>query len=84
MPYGSLLPDDFTDRLERLREARGLSWSGLAKTMGVDYKQIYRWHNGGVEPSGGAMHSLFLFASRMPGGLDILMGEGFRMTFFKG
>ena len=37
----------------------------------------------GVEPSGGAMHSLFLFAGRLPGGLAILMGDGFQMTFFK-
>ena len=28
------------------------------------------------------MHSLFRFASRMPGGLDILMGEGFQMDLF--
>ena len=82
LPYGKLLPADFTDRLERLREAAGLSWSGLAKAIGVDYKQMYRWHNDGVEPSGGAMHSLYLFASRIPGGLEILLGEAFQMTFF--
>ena len=29
------------------------------------------------------MHSLYLFASRIPGGLEILLGEGFQMTFFK-
>ena len=83
LPYGSLLPDDFTDRLQRLKEASSLTWSGFAAATGVDCKQMYRWHNEGVEPSGGAMHSLFLFASRMPEGLDILMGEGFQMTFFK-
>ena len=27
------------------------------------------------------MHSLFLFASRLPGGLAILMGDGFQMTY---
>ena len=72
LPYVSLLPGDFTDRLERLKEA-----------IGIDYKQMYRWHNDGVEPSGGAYHSLVLFASRIPGGLEILFGEGFQMTFFK-
>ena len=82
LPYGSLLPEDFPKRLERLKEASGLTWSGFAKAIGIDYNQMYRWHNEGVEPSGGAMHSLFLFASRMPGGLDILMGQGFQMTFF--
>ena len=52
LPYVSLLPGDFTDRLERLKEASGLSWSGFAKAIGIDYKQMYRWHNDGVEPSG--------------------------------
>ena len=27
------------------------------------------------------MHSLFLFAGRLPGGLAILMGDGFQMTY---
>ena len=72
LPYVSLLPGDFTDRIERLKEA-----------ISIDYKQMYRWHNDGVEPSGGAYHSLVLFASRIPGGLHILFGEGFQMTFFK-
>ena len=83
MPYASLLPDDFPERLERLREASGLTWSGFAAAIGIDYKQMYRWHNEGVEPSGGAYHSLVVFASKIPGGLNILIGEGFQMTFFK-
>ena len=78
-----VLPEDFGQRLERLKEASGLTWSGFAKAIGIDDKQMYRWHNEGVEPSGGAYHSLVLFASRVPGGLDILFGEGFQMTFFK-
>ena len=79
LPYVRLLPGDFTDRLERLKEASGLSWSGFAKAIGIDYKQMYRWHNDGVEPSRGAYHSLVLFASRIPGGLHILFGEGFHL-----
>ena len=69
-------------RLERLKEASGLSWRGFAKALGVDPKQLLRWRKG-VEPCGGAMHSIFRFAGRMPGGLEILFGEGFQMTFFK-
>ena len=83
LPYGNLLPDDFPDRLERLREASGLTWSGFAAAIGVDYKQMYRWHKEGVEPSGGAYHSLVVFANRIPGGLHILFGEEFQMTFLK-
>ena len=81
LPFGGLLPDDFTDRLDRLKQARGLTWSGLATNIGVDYKQMYRWRKG-VEPSGGAMHALCRYASRIPGGLQILMGDGFQTTFF--
>ena len=77
-----VLPEDFGQRLERLKEASGLSWRGMAKALGVDPKQLLRWRKG-VEPCGGAMHSIFRFASRLPGGLEILIGEGFQMTFFK-
>ncbi len=75
-----VLPEDFTERLTRLKEASGLTWSGLSRTLGVDPKQMYRWRKG-TEPCGGAMLSLLRFARRMPGGLQILMGDGPQMTF---
>ena len=78
VPFDSLLPEDFTERLRRLREASGLTWSGLARALGVSHKQIYRWRDG-TEPCGGAMHSLYLFADQLPNGLDILMGKDFQM-----
>ena len=80
--YGSLLPGDFTDRLERLKAASGFTWAGLAKHIGVDHKQVYRWRKG-AEPSGGAMYGLFRFAARLPGGLAILLGEPVQLSFFK-
>ena len=49
--------------------------AGLVRGLGVDPKQLGRWRKD-VEPCGGAMHSIFRFASRMPGGLEIFMGEG--------
>ena len=78
-----VLSQDFPKRLERLKEASGLSWRGFAKALGVDPKQLRRWRKKGVEPSGGPMLSLVRFASGIPGGMEILMGEGFQMTFFK-
>ena len=81
LPFVSLLPRDFPQRLERFKEVTGLTWSGLAAAIGVDYKQMYRWRKG-VEPSGGALHALYMYAARFPGGLQILMGEGFQLTFF--
>ena len=78
-----VLPDDFPQRLERLKEASGLSWRGFARALGVDPKQVRVWRKKGVEPCGGAMYSIFRFAARLHGGLEILIGEGIQMTFFK-
>ena len=50
--------------------------------IGVDYKQMYKWYNG-VEPSGAAMQRLYEFASTVPGGLEILLGRSYQMTFLK-
>ena len=77
-----VLPEDFGRRLERLKEASGLSWRGLARALGVDPKRLAQWRKG-VEPCGGAMHSIHRFASRMPGGQAILMGRDYQMGFFQ-
>ena len=76
-----VLSQDFPKRLERLKEASGLSWRGMARALGVDPKQLRRWRRG-VEPAGGAMLSIGRFAGGIPGGMEILMGEGFQMTLF--
>ena len=77
------LPEDFGQRLEHLKEASGLSWRGLGRALGVDPKRLGHWRRG-VEPCGGAMHSIHRFASRMPGGPQILMGEDYQLSFFQG
>ena len=59
---GGVLPKDFPERLERLKQASGLSWGALARAIGVDRKSLMRWRNKGVEPCGGAMHAIFRFA----------------------
>ena len=81
--YGNRLPDDFPERLARLRELAGLTWSGFARAIGVDYRQMYKWRKHGVEPSGAAMDRLYKFASRLPGGLAILLGKEYQMTFLR-
>ena len=77
-----VLPEDFAQRLERLKEASGLSWRGLGRALGVDPKRLALWRRG-VEPCGGAMHSIHRFAYRMPGGPEIIMGEDFPTSFFQ-
>ncbi len=75
--YGSgVLPEDFVLRLERLRRATGLTRNGFADALGVDRKQAQRW-NDGTEPCGGAMLSIVRLAGVVPGGLDLIMGDGF-------
>ncbi len=63
----------FPGRLNRVKEASGLSWRGLAVALGVDRKRVRLWGKG-AEPRGGSILSLFHFASRIPGGIDILLG----------
>ena len=70
---GAVLPDDFPQRLERLKEASGLNWRAMARAIGIDHKLLLRWRRGAV-PSGGSMLSLFRFANRVPGGVRILLG----------
>ena len=78
----AVLAEDFPRRLERLKEVSDLSWAAFARAIGVDPKLVHRWRNG-VEPRGWAMHALFRFAARMPGGTAILITESFQMSFFK-
>ncbi len=80
---GGVLPQDFPERLEGLKEASGLSWGAMARSIGVDRKQLMRWRKKGTEPCGGAMHAIFRFAIRMPDGLAILMSERFEKTLFR-
>ena len=76
VPGVSLMPDDFVQRLTRLKEAAGLTWDGLAVCLGVDNRQVLRWRNGAI-PCGGAMLALVRLALRVPGGLGLLLGEDF-------
>ena len=78
---GGVLPQDFSECLEGLKEARGLSWGAMARSIGVDRKQLMRWRKKGTEPCGGAMHAIFRLANRIPDGLAILMGDGSQMKF---
>ena len=77
----AVFPEDFPRRLRRLKEASGLTWTAFALAIGVDLKQLHRWLRKGVEPSGGPLMALFRFAALIPGGGEILLGEGFQLTF---
>ena len=76
------LAEDFPKRLERLHEVSGLTWAAFARAIGVDPKLVHRWRNG-VQLCGWAMHAIFRFAARIPGGMAILVTESFQLSFFK-
>lgn len=54
-------PPDFAQRLERLREASGLSWRALARELRVRVRVIHRWRAGGA-PSAAHLVRLLEFA----------------------
>ena len=85
-PYLSgVLPADFPQRLERLREASGLTWNAFADAIGIDKKRVHRWHDKKkpVKPDSGGFYALVEIASLIPGGLDILMGDGFLRSLWE-
>ena len=71
-PAVVMFPDDFGERLVRLKTATGLSWNRFAECIGIDPRQLQRWRDGTV-PGGHAMFALFLLASHIPGGMRVLL-----------
>ncbi len=69
----TFLPPDFGSRLERFKEATGLTWGGLARCLGVDPRQLQRWRDG-TKPSGDGLFALMLLGARIPGGVQMLLG----------
>ena len=81
--YGSgVLPEDFPQRLDRLRRATGLTRNGFADAVGAERLLAVRW-NDGTEPCGGAMLSIVRLAGVVPGGLDLIMGDGFLASLWR-
>ena len=64
-------PSDFPRRLERLREALGLTWKALAKESGLNLRAIHRWRQG-TTPDAPHLLVLLDFAAER-GVLDYLL-----------
>jgi hypothetical protein len=70
------LPEDFPRRLQRFKEALGVSWDVLAACIGADPRQLQRWRDG-TKPCGDSTYALFELADRSPGGVRLLLdGDG--------
>ncbi|MCY4615660.1 MAG: helix-turn-helix transcriptional regulator [Chloroflexi bacterium] len=63
-PVGHGFPPDFPERLERFREAAGLSWRALARLLGVTTYRLSLWRRGTV-PSGAHLFLLLTLAAAM-------------------
>jgi len=64
-------PADFPARLERFREAGGLSWRSLARLLGVSPYRIREWRRGAA-PGSSQLFLLLTLAERL-GLLETLM-----------
>ncbi len=64
-------PSDFPERLERFRQAAGLSWRGLARRLKVNARVVRRWR-AGAKPGSGHLIALLDLAAGM-GLLPILL-----------
>ena len=61
-PRGTEFPDDFPQRLGRLRAASGLTWRRLARELGVGVRSLYRWR-AGTRPDAAHMLAIVEFAT---------------------
>ena len=59
-----VFPGDFPRRLERFREASGLSWRSLARRLGVSPYRVREWRRG-VVPDYTHLFTLILLAEEM-------------------
>ena len=61
-PRGTEFPDDFPQRLQRLRAASGMTWRRLARELGVGVRSLYRWR-AGTRPDAAHMLAIVEFAT---------------------
>ena len=66
-------PQDFPERLDRFRQAAGLSWRGLARRLKINARSVRRW-KAGTRPGPGHLVSLFGLAAGL-GLLHLLLPE---------
>ena len=65
-------PEDFGERLERLKELSGLSWGEFAERLSVTQRGLSKWPKGGP-PSGAYLWAIVKLVREFPGGYDLMM-----------
>lgn len=74
-PRCPALPEDLPERIERLKDAAGISWREFAKRIGTEPKTVRRWRCGTRQPSSKFILALVRFADEDPLRLEILLGD---------
>ena len=64
-------PEDFGERLERLKELVGVSWHEFAELLGVTERGLLKWRRGGP-PSGAYFWAIMELARDVPGGYELI------------
>ena len=64
-PFRCVFPTDFPERLERFKEASGLSWRAISRMLGVSLHRLRQWRNKGVAPSPAHLFLLLTIAESM-------------------
>ena len=65
-------PEDFPQRLERLKVMAGISWKRMAELAGVTDRGALKWRRGG-RPSAAHYLAIMDLARDVPGGYDLMM-----------
>ena len=71
-------PEDFTERLGRLEDLSGMSLEDFARAYGLPEERAGEWRGGGM-PTTGEVWAMALWASRIPGGSDVLLAPWLRL-----
>ena len=66
-------PEDFPQRLERLKEMAGVSWRELAGLLGVTDRGVLLWRRGARRPSGANFWAIMELSRDVPGGYDLML-----------
>ncbi|MYC37994.1 MAG: helix-turn-helix transcriptional regulator [Chloroflexi bacterium] len=66
-------PEDFPQRLEKFKDASGMSWRELARRLRIDIRLVGRWRQG-TRPDSANLMALFSMAAGL-GLLHLLLPE---------
>nr|WP_272916565.1 helix-turn-helix transcriptional regulator [Tsuneonella aeria] len=69
-PAPDTLPEDFGQRLHRLRRERGLSLADIANRLGVSKPTVWAWEHGKSRPADRRLSALAEALGVTPGGLE--------------